>query len=190
MRVAVFISGTGTNLQALINSLSLPNIPSSIELVISDSYDKAAKGLKKATNADISVRVINYNLGKENAEYQINKWLEEYQIDFIVLAGYMRILSLSFTKKWSEKLINVHPSLLPAFPGISAIQQAFDYGTKIIGVTVHYVDEGIDTGKIIDQISCRVEDSWTIEDYEKQIHSMEYVLLPKVVAKIISQKKI
>jgi len=192
VRVAVFISGTGTNLQALINCLSLPDIPASIELVIADSYIKAAQGLKRAHEASIPAWVVDYHPTKDKAFYEaeINKWCEKYQIDFIVLAGYMRILSPDFTKKWNGKLINVHPSLLPAFPGINAIQQAYDYGTKIIGVTVHYIDEGVDTGKIIDQTSCRVQDWWTFEEYEKQIHMMEHFLLPGIVARIAKQKKI
>lgn len=192
MRVAVFISGTGTNLQALINCLSLPDIPASIELVVADSYDKAAPGLEKARNAGIPAWVADFHSIKDKSfwEAQINDWCEQYQIDFIILAGYMRILSAHFTKKWEGKLINIHPSLLPAFPGKDAIQQAYDYGTKIIGVTVHYVDEGVDTGKIIDQMSCRVQDYWTFEDFEKQIHMMEHFLLPGVVAWIANQKKI
>lgn len=192
MRVAVFISGTGTNLQALIDDLSTPHSPASIELVIADSYDKAKLGLEKARNANIPAWVADFHFNKDKSfwEAQINDWCEEYQIDFIVLAGYMRILSAYFTKKWEGKLINVHPSLLPAFPGKNAIQQAYDYGTKIIGVTVHYVDAGIDTGKIIDQMSCRPPDHWTISDYEKQIHSMEHYLLPSVVREIAIRKKI
>lgn len=192
MKIAVFISGTGSNLQALINSLSPPDVPASIELVIADSYDKAARGLERAREASIPAWVVDYHPIKNKAFYEaeINNWLEEYQIDFIVLAGYMRILSPDFTKKWAGNLINVHPSLLPAFPGLNAIQQAYDYGTKVIGVTVHYVDEGVDTGKIIDQMSCRVSDYWTFEDYENQIHMMEHVLLPGVVKQIANQKKI
>lgn len=188
MRVAVFISGRGTNLQALIDHLSGSDI--TIELVITDSSDTAAMGLKKAEAANIPTRVINYKWysDKAAAENKISDCVKEYDIDLIVLAGYMKILSPEFTKKWAGKLINLHPSLLPAFPGLNAIQQAYDYGVKIIGVTVHYVDEGVDTGKIIAQKCYRVREEDTIDDYEKIIHKIEHWFLPAVVKLLAEQK--
>jgi phosphoribosylglycinamide formyltransferase-1 len=187
MRVAVFISGAGSNLQALIDDFST-NDNSSIALVIADSYKKAEKGIVRARTANIPAWIVKYNdyPKKKNAEEQIQKWLDEYRIDFIVLAGYMKILSPEFVTRWNKKLINLHPSLLPAFPGATAIQESYDYGVKVAGVTVHYVDSGVDTGEIIDQMSFRVPDNCSIEEYEKEIHSIEHALLPKVAKKLIS----
>ena len=194
MRVAVLVSGTGSNLQSLINHSFLDNCPYTIDIVIADSYDKASKGLSRAISAKIPVYVAEYVAykdysAKENAELQISEILKSRGIDLIVLAGYMRILSPEFVKQWEGKIINLHPSLLPAFPGLHAIEQAYNYGVKVVGVTVHYVDEGMDTGKIIAQQSCLLKESWSLDDLETAIHSIEHRLLPEVVRKLAVASK-
>ena len=181
MRIAVLISGGGTNLQALID-YTFTN-PVSIGLVLADSFDKAEQGLKRSMKAKIPSQVVDYknHETREDAEKEITKILTEYNIDLVVLAGFMKILTPQFVNKWKSKLINLHPSLLPAFPGKTSIKDAFDYGVKVTGVTVHYVDEGTDTGQIIEQMACKIEDDWSLEELEQQIHNMEHYILSRVV---------
>lgn len=193
MKVAVLISGGGSNLQALIDYENTPIYPAKspdgltkIELVIADSSNKAKVGLKRAKDANIPTHVVDYKKYKKRitAEKKINELLIDHDIELVVLAGFMKILSPAFVNKWKGKLINLHPSLLPSFPGTTSIKDAYEYGVKITGVTVHYVDEGMDTGSIIEQVMCRVEDDWSLEDLENKMHWVEHQLLPKIVRRI------
>jgi phosphoribosylglycinamide formyltransferase-1 len=176
--IAVFISGNGTNLQALLEY----NLP--VSFVASNNPN--AYGLERAKRAGVPTYVEETPLLR-NFERMVDKKCEEHNIKLIVLAGFMRILTPTFVNKWSGKIVNIHPSLLPAFKGKTAIQDAFDYGVKVTGVTIHYVDKGMDTGQIITQEPVYMQE--TVEQLEESIHVMEYSLYPPIVKKIYDEMK-
>lgn len=172
MSIAVFISGNGSNLQALID-YKLP-----IAFVASNNPN--AYGLTRAEKANIKTYVEPTPMLK-NFEKMAHQKCKEHGIKLIVLAGFMRILSQNFVNKWENKIINIHPSLLPAFKGKDAIKQAWDYGVKITGVTIHFVDQGVDTGPIIEQEFVYVHRDDTLKNLEEKIHKLEHTLLPPIV---------
>ena len=187
-KIAVFISGTGTNLQALIDWENQGKLLAKIALVVSNKPD--VYGLTRAKEAGINTIVLDHKdyTTREEHEYAIEKHLNEYQIEFIVLAGYMRLLTANFVKRWRLKIINLHPALLPAFPGVKAIEQAFDYGVKVSGVSTIFIDEGVDTGIIIMQDIVKIQPNDTLETLTGQIHHLEHQLLPLTVNLIASGK--
>ena len=146
MRVAVFVSGSGSNLQAIIDA-GIPSIE--IALVFSNNPD--AYALKRAENHGIPTLVVNHRDFKSREEFEgeILKHLEPLGVELIVLAGFMRILSPVLVRAYANRMINLHPALLPSFPGIHAARQAIEAGVKFTGCTVHFVDEGVDSGPII-----------------------------------------
>lgn len=186
--IAVFISGSGTNLQALIDWEKQGKLLAKIKLVVSNKAD--AYGLERAQKSGIETLVLSHKdyTTREEHEAVIEKQLSENQIELIVLAGYMRLLSSSFVKKWSHKIINLHPSLLPSFTGINAIEQAFSYGVKITGVSTIFVDEGVDTGLIILQDVVKINTDDTLESLTTKIHDLEHILLPETVNIVASDK--
>ena len=155
-RVAVLISGRGSNLQALIDAAGEMDFPAEIALVISDRPD--AQGLQRAERAGIARQVlVPKELGGRAAfEAALDEALCEAGIDLICLAGFMRILGADFVARWQGRLINIHPSLLPAFPGLDTHQQALEAGVKLHGCSVHFVDAGVDSGPIIGQAAVPV----------------------------------
>jgi phosphoribosylglycinamide formyltransferase-1 len=189
MNIAVFVSGNGSNLQAIIDAKKNEQIKSEIALVISSNKD--AQALKRAQQENIKTEIFvsNEYSSKENRDYAILKKVQEYNIDLIVLAGYMRILSDEFVEAFQNKIINIHPSLLPAFKGAQAIKDSFDYGVKQTGVTVHFVDKKLDHGPIILQEAINVSENQTIEEVEEAIHKKEHILYPKAIT-LIEQNKI
>ncbi len=187
-KIAVFISGTGTNLQALIDWENQGKLLVKIALVVSNKPD--VYGLTRAKEAGINTIVLDHKdyTTREEHEYAIEKHLNEYQIEFIVLAGYMRLLTANFVKRWRLKIINLHPALLPAFPGVKAIEQAFDYGVKVSGVSTIFIDEGVDTGIIIMQDIVKIQPNDTLETLTGKIHNLEHQLLPLTVNLVASGK--
>ena len=186
--IAVFISGSGTNLQALIDWEKNGKLLGKIVLVVSNKPD--AYGLERAQAAGIKTVVVQhtkYN-SREEHEAKIEKFLKEFEIELLVLAGYMRLLSTDFVKKWSHKIINLHPSLLPSFTGINAIEQAFNYGVKLTGVSTIFVDEGVDTGLIILQDIVEIASNDSLESLTEKIHILEHKLLPQTVNIVASNK--
>lgn len=181
IRIAVLVSGRGTNLQAIIDAAKDGRIDGEIKLVVSDN--PKAYALKRAANNQITTRIIHYKKFPDKTEYEkeILKHLRSYHIDLVVLAGYMRLLSEVFIKAYRHRIINIHPALLPAFPGLHAQRQALDYGVKISGCTVHFVDEGMDTGPIILQQAVKVQQSDTEETLSKRILGYEHRLLPEAI---------
>jgi len=141
IKIAVLVSGRGTNLQAIINAIKKGRIDGEIKIVISDN--PKAYALQRAKKNKITTQVVPYKKfrNKEKYEQEILRHLDDYKINLIVLAGYMRILSPEFIKKYRYRIINIHPALLPAFPGLHAQRQALEYGVKVSGCTVHFVDE-------------------------------------------------
>ena len=177
-RLAVFVSGSGTNLQAILDA----NIPN-VEIVVVVSNNPNAYAIERAKRHNIPVEVIdhrNYS-SREEFEREIIKRLEPYRVDLIVLAGFMRILSPLFVRAYKNRIMNIHPALLPAFPGVNAVRQALSYGVKYTGCTVHFVDEGVDTGPIILQSVVPVYDDDTEEKLLERIHREEHRIYPEAI---------
>ncbi len=170
--IGVLASGNGSNLQALIDA-GLP-----VGAVASNRKD--AYALIRAREAGIPTATFSLDCHADRTERDLvmATWLEEHGVELVVLAGYMHLLTEPFLRRFPERIVNVHPSLLPAFPGAHAIRDALDAGAETTGVTVHLVDEGLDTGPVIAQEEVPVEPRETLEE---RIHAVEHRLLPKVV---------
>jgi phosphoribosylglycinamide formyltransferase-1 len=179
LRVGVLASGAGTNLQALIDGVHGRDA-----LIVAVGTDQAdAPALGRAEAASIPTRVFSRDAFADRVarDAAISAWLHEQGVQLIVLAGYMQLLSPGFTGAWAGRLINVHPSLLPAFPGIRAIEQALDYGVKVFGVTVHLVDDGVDTGQILAQCAVELPSARTEPEVHAVLRPLEHALLCDVV---------
>lgn len=148
-KIGVLVSGRGSNLQAIMDRIADGYLPLEIAVVISDKVD--AYGLERAAKAGIPARAISRKScsSKEEFEEKITAVLEAYDCELVVLAGFMRILSADFVNRWEHKIINIHPAILPSFPGLHGQRQAWEYGVKVAGCTVHFVDAGTDSGPII-----------------------------------------
>ncbi|MFH1791103.1 MAG: phosphoribosylglycinamide formyltransferase [Candidatus Omnitrophota bacterium] len=181
MNIAVFVSGNGSNLQAIIDAASKGAAPYKVALVVSDRAD--AYALKRASAAGIGTLVADPKKYASREEYDraVTEALEKKDIGLIVLAGFMRLVSPFFVRKYKHRIINIHPSLLPSFKGTRGIRDAYDYGVKITGVTVHFVDEELDHGPIILQGAVTVEENDTAESLEEKIHKLEHKLYPEAV---------
>jgi phosphoribosylglycinamide formyltransferase 1 len=180
-RVGVLISGEGTNLQALIDQVHRQD---GIEVACVASSRPAAAGVERARIAGIDAAVFAQadHAGRDARDAALGDWLDEQRVDLVVLAGFMEILGGSFIRRFEGRLINVHPSLLPAFPGVRAIEQALDYGVKVTGVTVHFVDEGVDTGPVVLQEAFELPYARAdVREIERRIHGIEHRLLPRAV---------
>ena len=189
INIAVLVSGRGTNLQAIINAIKRGTIDGKIRIVLSDNPE--AYALKRAGREGIKTQVVNYKsfCNKEEYEKEVMRQLNNYIIDLIVLAGYMRILGSDFIEIYRYRIINIHPALLPAFPGLNAQKQAIEYGVKVSGCTVHFVDEGVDSGPFILQKPVEVKDSDNEETLSKRILEYEHQLLPRAI-QLFAQNKI
>lgn len=177
-RVGVFVSGSGSNLQALIDA----KIPS-VEIVVVVSNNPDAYAIERAKKNKIPVEVIDHRncSSREDFEREIQKRLDQYKVDLIALAGFMRILTPLFIKNYKNRIMNLHPALLPSFPGTNAVKQALMYGVKFTGCTVHFVDEGVDTGPIILQAVVPISDTDTEESLLERIHKEEHRIYPEAV---------
>ena len=185
--IAIFASGYGSNFQAIIDAVKVKRIDACISLLVTDKPDCYA--VKRAIDNNISVFSFNpkdYTC-KEEYEREMATVLQRDNVQLIVLAGYMRIVGSVLLEAFPNKIINIHPALLPAFPGKNGITQAYNYGVKIYGVTVHYVDAGIDTGKIIDQMSFKATGNESLEEIEAQIHHLEHQLYPEVIQRVLKK---
>ena len=185
-RVAVLVSGEGSNLQAILDRVHGRD---GIEVVCVGSNRADAPGLGRAEKAGVDTRVFDAeDVGgdREVRDRLLGDWLEQYEIDLLVLAGFMEILSPEFIRRFQGRIVNVHPSLLPAFRGIRAIEQALDYGVRVMGVTVHFVDEGVDSGPIILQQAFELPYSAELESIEESVHAIEHELLPRAIRLLAS----
>jgi phosphoribosylglycinamide formyltransferase-1 len=182
LNIAVLISGRGSNLQSIIDNVENGYIPNAcVSVVISDKKD--AYGLERAINYGINAVFIDpaaYQ-SKENFENALLAALAKFSTDLLLLAGFMRILSSNVIKAYSNRIMNIHPALLPSFKGLHAQKQALDYGVKIAGCTVHFVDEGMDSGPIILQKSVPVLDSDTEGSLSERILAQEHIIFPEAV---------
>lgn len=188
-RIAVLASGNGSNLQALINAQQKRNYAYQISVVISDKSE--AKALERAKQAGIPTFTIIPKdfASKQEYEQQVLKYLQQYGVQLVVLAGYMRIVGPTLLASYDGRMINLHPSLLPAFQGIHAPKQAIDAGVKVSGCTIHFVDEGLDTGPIIAQRPVIVEDSDDEHTLQAKIQKLEHPLVVEVV-ELIAQGRV
>jgi len=180
-RLAVLASGQGTNLQAIIEACDRKEIAGQVVLVISDCA--SAYALKRAEKHQIESVFLDPNSfqGRNNYDQTLVSILKGKKIDLVVLAGYMRLLPASFVEAFFLKIINIHPSLLPAFPGLDGIEQARAYGVKITGCTVHFVDQGLDSGPIILQASVPVIQKESLETLKQRIQAAEHRIYPTAI---------
>jgi phosphoribosylglycinamide formyltransferase 1 len=180
MNVGVLASGEGTNLQALLDTVH----GREVRVVAVASDQPSARALERARAAGVPTRVfLRSEYGERAArDGAIADWLQAEGVELVVLAGYMAILDASFVARFPDRIINVHPSLLPAFPGVRAIEHALDHGVKVFGVTVHLVDEGVDTGPIVLQRALEAPDARDPADVHARLRPIEHQLLPRAVA--------
>lgn len=181
MNIAVFCSGNGSNLQAIIDAQKKGYIKGEVRLVVSDVPDCFA--LKRAETAGIKTFIVTMKQcpSKQEFERLILSKLKQENIELIVLAGYMRLLSPDFINEYRDKIVNIHPALLPSFKGMHAIKDALEYGVKVTGVTVHFVTSGIDEGPIIMQSSVVITRDDTEESLAEAIHREEHKLYPMAI---------
>lgn len=184
LRLAVLASGRGSNLQALVDASESNGMDGKVALLLTDNPD--AYALTRAKKHGIPFRVIERkNFSSRQAfDSAFADAVEESGVDIVALAGFMRIISPSFLYRFPGKVINIHPSLLPAFPGLDAQKQALEYGVKITGCTVHFVDEGVDTGPIIIQSAVPVLPEDTVDMLSARILEQEHIIYPKAVTMI------
>lgn len=181
IRIAVFASGSGSNFQAIVDQIHAGELEADIRWLVCDKPQ--AKVVERARQANIPVfafRPKEYD-SREQYETEILQRLREENVELIVLAGYMRLLTDVLVKAYEGRMINIHPSLLPAFPGLNAVGQAVQYGVKVTGVTVHFVDGGMDTGQVIAQRAIEIQEDDTEESLAKRIHLIEHKLYSEVI---------
>jgi len=181
LKIAVLVSGRGSNLQAIMESIKAGRLQADIRVVVSNNA--GAYALKRAKENGIPVRVIKPGDFPYRTEYDrfLARVIQEYEVDFVVLAGYMLVLTPVFLEQFPYRVINIHPALLPSFPGTHAQKQALDYGVKVSGCTVHFVDHGVDTGPIIAQRVVPVRDNDTEESLAARILEQEHQIYPQVL---------
>ena len=187
-KIAVFVSGNGSNLQALIDVSKNLNCPYEIKLVFSNNPDVYA--LKRASQNNIPTFTLDHKNFKTRKEFDstLSNILKKIDFDLIVLAGFMRILGREFIKKYENKIINLHPSLLPKYPGLNTHEKVLENKDKFHGATVHMVDEGLDTGKIIGFSRFKVESYDNYDSLLAKTHEIEHKLLPQICSLIATKK--
>jgi phosphoribosylglycinamide formyltransferase-1 len=181
MRVGVLASGAGTNLQALLDRVHGRD---GISVVAVASDKSEARALERAREAGVPVAVFAAGAfaGRAERDAAMASWLsDQHGVELVVLAGYMQLLSPEFLERFRGRVINVHPALLPAFPGLHAVEQALAYGVKVFGVTVHFVDEGVDTGPVILQRGVEIPCARSVEEVMAKLQPIEHELLPRAV---------
>lgn len=180
--LVVLVSGEGTNLQAILDSVHGEDA----EVVGVASSRAEARGLERAAAAGVEGAVFAAADHPDRAarDRALGDWIEAHDAELVVLAGWMEILSPEFVRRFSGRILNVHPSLLPSFPGIRAIQQAVEHGVRVTGVTVHFVDEGVDTGPIVLQEALELSYDPQVSDVEAAVHAVEHRLLPRAIRMI------
>jgi phosphoribosylglycinamide formyltransferase-1 len=179
-RIAVLVSGAGTNLQAILDRLHGRD---GIEIACVASNKPEARALQRARDAAVEAGVFERDAYGDRAsrDAALGDWLAQRDVDLIVLAGYMELLSPEFVRRFRNRIINVHPALLPAFPGLDAVGQALAHGAKVTGVTVHFVDEGVDSGPIVMQRAIEVPYTRDRSRLEEEIHRVEHEMLPQAI---------
>lgn len=182
-RIVVLASGGGTNLQAIIDELHGKD---GVEVVGVASDKPEAFALERAESAKIATGIFTRERhgGRLARDLALADWIDSHSTDLVVLAGYMQLLSPEFVQRFPGRIVNVHPALLPSFPGLDAIGQALDHGVRVTGVTVHFVDEGTDTGPVILQRAVEIPANWGREELESSVHAVEHEIYPEAIGMI------
>lgn len=189
-KIAVFASGSGTNFQAIIEAIETGQLNAEIALLVCDKPNAFAIERAKQHNIEVFQFIPKNFENKQAFEKVILEQLQAIHVEWIVLAGYMRLIGETLLGAYEGKIINIHPSLLPSFPGINAIEQAYDAKVKVTGVTIHFVDAGMDTGPIIAQAPVFIEEQDTIEVLRMKIQQVEHQLYPEVLKKLLNDEKV
>lgn len=186
LALGVLVSGSGTNLQAIIDAIAAGTLDARVAVVISNKGD--AYGLERARLAGVPAVHVDPANSENPKGYnrEIREVLESHGVELVVMAGYMRLLGAEVLRAFPGAVVNLHPALLPAFPGATAIREAFEWGVKVTGVTVHFADEEFDRGPILCQEPVVVEETDTLETLEARIHEAEHRLLPHAIGLIAS----
>lgn len=187
MKIAVFASGNGSNFEAIAQAVKQGDIQGEIAVLFCDK--KEAYVLERGKMHGIPCLSFSPKGFESKVTYEekIKEKLAEYEVDLIVMAGYMRIVGETLLQAYPNKMINLHPSLLPSFPGLHGIKDAFEYGVKVTGITIHYIDAGVDTGPIIAQATTKILPTDTLASLEEKIHQLEHEWYPKVLAEIMQK---
>ena len=185
-RVGVLLSGRGSNFQAIADRVAAGDVPAEIAVVIANRAD--AGGLEAARARGLkAICLPSKGIDREVFDRQLIDALREHEVEWVILAGYMRILSAAFIRAFPQRILNIHPSLLPAFPGLDAQHQAFDYGVKISGCTVHFVDEHLDHGPIVMQAAVAVEPEDTAETLSARILKEEHRIYSASLRRLLTE---
>lgn len=192
INLGILISGRGSNMESILNFLKENSIADICPKIVISSKPEA-EGLKKASKFGVPTRVVSKNSKGWDYDSEIVNTLREYDVNpengLVCLAGYMRLLSPEFVRMYKMRIMNIHPSLLPSFPGLNSQKKALDYGVKVTGCTVHFVDEGLDSGPVIAQKHVIVLDNDTFETLSERILVQEHILYPYCV-KLFSEKRL
>ena len=186
-QLAIFASGNGSNAQAIMDACKQGIINADVAIIITDNPN--AFVIKRAEKEDINYKVFKPKIFTDKASYEteILKCLSELNIEWLILAGYMRLIGLVLLNAFPKKIVNIHPSLLPKYKGLNAIKQAIDNNDNELGVTIHYVDAGMDTGEIIDQDKITIENlNLPIEEIEAMVHNIEHKLYVTTLQKLMN----
>ncbi|MEO0230193.1 MAG: phosphoribosylglycinamide formyltransferase [candidate division WOR-3 bacterium] len=186
--IVILASGNGSNFEAIVRKIVKNNWPIEVKALVTDN--PLAYAIQRARRLKVPTIILDYKSFKSKEDY--NKTLLEKLVDLkpdlVVLAGYMRILPPFIVERFRYRIINIHPALLPAFPGLNAIERAYKAGCKITGITIHYVDEGVDTGPIIEQAALRIRKGESLEELERRIHRLEHKYYPEVIKRLLLEE--
>jgi len=184
--IAVFASGFGSNFQALMEAVTDKTLQANIVLLVSDKPDCKAVERARDNGIDVFAFSPRQYAGKEEYETAILKELQARGVEYIVLAGYMRYIGSVLLSCFPLRIINLHPALLPSFPGAHGIADAYNHGVRVFGITIHFVDEGVDTGRIIDQFAFHADGSESLDEIETRIHELEHAHYPETVNCVVN----
>lgn len=187
MRIAVLASGNGSNFEVIAQAVKDKEIPAELILLFSDHHDAYVLERGKKFGVPCESFELKEFSDKKSYEAALLALLKKYDVELVVLAGYMRIIGKDLLAEFPNRIVNIHPALLPNFPGLHGIKDAYEAGVKETGVTIHYVDSGVDTGPIIAQGKVQVSENDSLSDLETKIHQVEHQLYPQVLADIVKE---
>ncbi|MFQ7237259.1 MAG: phosphoribosylglycinamide formyltransferase [Enterococcus hulanensis] len=187
MRIAVLASGNGSNFEVIAQAVKDKEIPAELVLLFSDHHDAYVLERGKKFGVTCESFELKEFSDKKSYEAALLALLKKYDVELVVLAGYMRIIGKDLLAEFPNRIVNIHPALLPNFPGLHGIKDAYEAGVKETGVTIHYVDSGVDTGPIIAQGKVQVSENDSLSDLETKIHQVEHQLYPQVLADIVKE---
>lgn len=183
--IVILASGNGSNFEAIVKKIRKEKWPIVVKALITDNPEAFA--IKRAKRLKVHYEVLDFKSFSSKSEYHhaLLERLLFYDPDLVVLAGYMRILPPFIVERFRNRIVNIHPALLPAFPGLNAIERAYRAGCKVTGITIHFVDEGVDSGPIIEQACLRIKDGESLEHLERRIHRLEHRVYPLVIKRLL-----